>query len=507
MTTAAVYARFSSERQREESIADQLRVCRDFAAREGYDVVAAYTDEARSGTDAERRPGFQRMVRDAERAGWGAVIVYKMDRFARNRYDSAMYKARLKRCGTRLVSATEGIPDGPEGIILDAVLEGMAEYYSANLAQNVRRGMEGNALKCRHNGVTVYGYRCEPDGTYSIDKLESAAVRHAFEMAAAGERKSAIAAWMNGAGYRTAKGREWDVNKVSKLLAMRRYMGEYSWGGVVVPGGMPAIVSRELWEAANRSVPRGRPCRRDETVEYLLSGIFYTADGDRMEPTSGTSHTGDVHRYYRCRRTGQSIRKGDAERRVREAVAGLLADGSMDDEIVEAVMAYHGELTAADRAAAEALRSRIAGADGRVSNLLDAIERGGASARLSERIRAVEAERAACEAELAELERGMPAIEPDMVRFFLHKLRGCDAPDAVVRGFVSRVVIDRDGSMRVEFELEGSGLPRGSSETPQNSTEPAGNPTGSDSCAVVGFGGTSPNPRIYAIPGGFAVAA
>ena len=155
-------------------------MCREFAAREGYEVAAVYTDEARSGTDAERRTGFQRMVRDAEREGLDAVIVYKMDRFARNRYDSAQYKARLKRCGTRLVSATEGIPDGPEGIILDAVLEGMAEYYSANLAQNVLRGMEGNALSCRHNGVRVYGYRCEPDGSYSIDRLEAAAVRRAL---------------------------------------------------------------------------------------------------------------------------------------------------------------------------------------------------------------------------------------------------------------------------------------------------------------------------------------
>lgn len=280
------------------------------------------------------------MVRDAERGGWDAVIVYKMDRFARNRFDSAQYKARLKRCGTRLVSATEGIPDGPEGIILDAVLEGMAEYYSANLAQNVLRGMEGNALSCRHNGVRVYGYRCEPDGSYSIDKLEAAAVRHAFEMAAAGERKSSIAAWMNGAGYRTVAGRPWSVNSVTRMLRSRKYAGDYSWGGVTVPGGMPAIVDGALWDAASRSVPRGRPGRREAKVEYMLTGIFYTEGGDRMESNSGRSHDGTVHRYYRCKRTGQSIRKDEAERRVREAVAGLLADGSMDDAIVEAVMAY-----------------------------------------------------------------------------------------------------------------------------------------------------------------------
>ena len=507
MTTAAVYARFSSEKQREESIADQLRVCREYAAREGYDVAATYTDEARSGTDAERRPGFQRMVRDAERAGWDAVIVYKMDRFARNRYDSATYKARLKRCGTRLVSATEGIPDGPEGIILDAVLEGMAEYYSANLAQNVRRGMEGNALHCKHNGVRVYGYRWGADGRYEVDESQAPAVRRAFEMASAGERKCAIADWLDSNGYRTANGRKWTVNGVSRMLRSRRYVGDYSWGGVEVPGGMPAIVDAALWDAANRSVPRGRPGRRVAREDYLLTGVFWTEAGDRMESNSGVSHTGEVHRYYRCKRTGQSVRKDEAEGRVRRAVAGLLADRSMDDAIVDAVMEHERRATASDRSAMESLRSRIEGADRRIGNLIDAIEAGGPGPRLSERIRAVEDERAACEVELAELERGVPRVEPDMVRYFLHRLRTCDAPDAVVRGFVSRVVISPDGSMRVEFELDGLGLPSGCSKAPKNSTKPAGKPTGLESDALVGQTTAPPNRRIMAIPGGFAIAA
>ena len=165
MTRAAIYARFSSSRQREESIADQVRVCTERAVREGWDIAGTYTDEARSGTDASHRPGFQRMVADAERGAFDVLLVYKLDRFARNRYDSATYRAKLRRAGVEVVSATEGVPDGPEGIILDSVLEGMAEYYSANLAQNVRRGMEGNALKCRHNGVRVFGYFNSPDGT------------------------------------------------------------------------------------------------------------------------------------------------------------------------------------------------------------------------------------------------------------------------------------------------------------------------------------------------------
>ena len=121
---------------------DQIRVCSDYAEREGIEIVATYADEARSGTNASGRPEFLRMVADAQRSDWDCVLVYKSDRFARNRYDAATYKAKLRKAGVELLSATEGVPDGPEGIILESVLEGMAEYYSANLAQNVKRGME-----------------------------------------------------------------------------------------------------------------------------------------------------------------------------------------------------------------------------------------------------------------------------------------------------------------------------------------------------------------------------
>ena len=173
MTTAAIYARFSSSRQREESIEDQVRVCRARIASEGWGMGPVYTDEARSGTGASGRPGFLRMVDEAQRGAFDVLVVYKLDRFSRNRYDSAVYRAKLRKAGVEVVSATEGVPDGPEGIILNSVLEGMAEYYSANLAQNVMRGMEGNALKCKHNGVRVFGYEDGADGLYHVDEREA----------------------------------------------------------------------------------------------------------------------------------------------------------------------------------------------------------------------------------------------------------------------------------------------------------------------------------------------
>lgn len=148
---AAIYARFSSHNQREESIDDQVRVCRAQAASDGCPVVAVYADHAISGT-TDRRPEFLRMVADAGKGRFDRLYVYKLDRFARNRFDSATYRAKLRKAGVDVVSASERVPDGPEGIMLESVLEGMAEYYSANLSQNIRRGMEGNAM---HAGRTA----------------------------------------------------------------------------------------------------------------------------------------------------------------------------------------------------------------------------------------------------------------------------------------------------------------------------------------------------------------
>ena len=461
MTRAAIYARFSSEKQREESIEDQLRVCRAYAAREGYEVAAVYTDEARSGTSAERRPGFQRMVRDAAKACWDAVIVYKMDRFARNRFDSATYKAKLKRYGTRLVSATEGIPDGPEGIILDSVLEGMAEYYSANLAQNVMRGMEGNALRCMHNGVEVFGYGLGPDGRYVVDPSASPAVEFAFARIAAGDTRAAVADALNARGYRTIRGKKWKVDAVTRMIRNEKYTGVYVWGDVRIEGGMPAIVDSSTFAAANERLANAPKRRRGKSAPYLLSGIIFDTDGNRMEPDCGRSRTGDYHYYYRSRVSHISIRRDEAEERVRRAVADLL-NGSPEivEPIVSAVMEEQERAMGDEMAAIRSMRARVEEIGREQERIVDAIATGTLRAEhIGSRMTDLDAERASLESELEEAERGAPVIEPDMVRYMLHQLSRCEGPDAVVRGFVSRVVVSADGGIWVGFTVNPDGGP------------------------------------------------
>ena len=153
---AVIYARYSSSGQREESIEGQIRDCSEYAERNGITVIGTYEDRALTGT-SDKRPAFQRMIRDSERGQFSFVICWKSDRFARSRYDSAIYKARLKKNGVRLLYAKESIPEGPEGIILESIMEGYAEYYSANLSENVKRGNRESALKLQTCGVTCLG--------------------------------------------------------------------------------------------------------------------------------------------------------------------------------------------------------------------------------------------------------------------------------------------------------------------------------------------------------------
>ena len=178
-----IYARFSSHAQNEQSIEGQLKACYDYAERNGYTVIGEYIDRAISGTVADNRPEFQRMIADSVKRQFQAVLVYQLDRFARNRYDSATYKAKLKKNGVKVLSARENITDDASGVLMEAVLEGMAEYYSVELSQKIRRGMGINAGKCLATGGNVaLGYKVDENKRFVINEEEASIVKRIFEM-------------------------------------------------------------------------------------------------------------------------------------------------------------------------------------------------------------------------------------------------------------------------------------------------------------------------------------
>ena len=178
---AVIYARYSSDNQREESIEGQLRECQALAEANDMVIVDTYIDRALS-AKTDNRPDFQRMIKESANGLFELVIVWKLDRFARNRYDSAHYKSVLQKNGVKVISATEKISQNSEGILLESLLEGMAEYYSAELSEKVTRGLTENALKCKYNGGTLpIGYSTDKNQCFVIDPLTAPAVLESFK--------------------------------------------------------------------------------------------------------------------------------------------------------------------------------------------------------------------------------------------------------------------------------------------------------------------------------------
>ena len=274
---AVIYARYSSDNQREESIEGQLRECTAFAEKNGITILRHYIDRAFS-AKTDNRPAFQEMIKDSGKKLFDTVIVWKLDRFARNRYDSARYKAQLKKNGVKVVSATEVISEGAEGIILESVLEGYAEYFSADLSEKVIRGQKENALKCKSNGGTrPLGYVIGEDRHFEIDPLAAPYILEAYKKYDAGATITEIRDWMNEHGIRNTLGNPMTFNSVEHLLKNRRYIGEFKYRDVVIPDGIPAIVPKELFDSVQDKMEKNKkaPSRHKAEDDYLLTTKLY----------------------------------------------------------------------------------------------------------------------------------------------------------------------------------------------------------------------------------------
>jgi site-specific DNA recombinase len=319
MLKAAIYARYSSDNQREESIEAQVRAITEYADKNSFTIAKTYIDEAFS-AKTDNRPQFLKMIEDAKKEQFDVVICHKLDRFARNRYDSAFYKRVLKDHGVRLVSVLENFDDSPESIILESVLEGMAEYYSANLAREVMKGLKENALQCKHTGgKPPFGYDVDFNKNYIINKTEAEAVVKVFEMAAAGQRN--ICNWLNSNGYRNKYGKTFVTGVVTRIIQNEKYKGTYVYGqfkrqringvlkdlpnedAIVIENGIPAIVSEELWKAANAMYNKSNKIDHYKANRlYLLSGIIECAECHYAYVGDHTNARGNraERTLYRC---------------------------------------------------------------------------------------------------------------------------------------------------------------------------------------------------------------
>ena len=313
------YARYSSDKQSENSIEQQKEEIERYCRKNNYTMLHFYNDSALSGK-TDNRDDFQKMINDCiKKKEVEAILVWKLDRFARNRYDSAMYKKKLKNVGIRVISITQSIDTSPEGIILEGLLESMDEYYSANLAANVKRKLYQNAHECKFNGGTPpLGYDIDENKNYVINEKEAKIVREMFDLYENGKSLIEITNIFNKKGYKTKKGTEFKKNSLYDMLGNERYAGYYIYSKslnhnkrvkredvIKIEDGIPAIISKERMAKIMKRREENKRTNFSSKEEYLLTGVLYC---DKCEKKYyGKKHTktnkdGSKHYnyYYRC---------------------------------------------------------------------------------------------------------------------------------------------------------------------------------------------------------------
>lgn len=462
MINAVIYARYSpGSNQRDKSIEDQVRECEEYAEAHEMNVIAVYADRRITGKTDER-PEFQRMVKDSARGKFQAVVMYTLDRFARTRYYSALYKQQLKKNGVKVYYAKQEIPDGPEGIILESVLEGWAEYYSEELSRKVKRGHNGNALKSKSNGGTVpLGYKIAPDGSYEIEQVGAKAVSIIFDMYDSGSSGPEISRYLNEHGYKTSRGCAFGKNSLYSILRNPKYIGSYTYNGTVNPNAMPAIITENQFNRVQKKlgIVSKAKAHNKAAVDFLLTTkAFCGRCGAPLIGESGTSHTGVIHYYYKCstrkKKSGacrKAVEKKDwlEEIVVKETVSKVLTDENIDMISEKVVELYEKERN--DNSLLHSLKSRLNEVERSIRNLMTAIEQGIITESTKSRMLDLEAEKSDLLSQIAVEEIAKPPIEKDRIAFWLLSFKNLDVSNEnyrsrIINTLVNRVdVYDSDG--------------------------------------------------------------
>ena len=378
---AVIYARYSSSNQREESIEGQIRECTEYAEKNGITIIRSYIDRAKSARTANR-PEFQKMVSDSNSKMFDIVLVYKLDRFSRDMDDSAIYKHILKQNGVKVVSAMEDITDSPESKLLEGVLTGLAQYYSAELSQKVKRGLKENALKGKKNGGTVpLGYTLNTETKkLEIDIDTAPIIREVFCKYADGCTMRSIVDSLNSRGFRTRAGKPFTTN--SFHLENRTYIGEYKSQGVIIKDGNPAIIDEDTFNRvqARKIKNRQAAATGKAKVDYLLSTKLFCGEcGGAMVGESGTSMTGRTYHYYKCtnakRKKGchkKAIKKEWIEKAVVSLTLNFVLNPQFQEKLINTILKIQDQ----EDTTTPALRNQLFETEKKIANIIKAIEQG-----------------------------------------------------------------------------------------------------------------------------------
>lgn len=428
-----IYARYSSDNQREESIEGQLRECQEYAERHGITILGTYIDRAFS-AKTDNRPDFRRMIKDSKKRLFDIVLVWKLDRFARNRYDSAHYKDILKKNGVKVVSAKETIAEDSTGILLESLLEGYAEFYSAELSEKVRRGHHENALKAKNNGGSIpLGYVLNKETKkLEVNEITAPIVLEIFKRYAEGETIAAIKNDFNQRGLKTNNGCAFRYSTFSTVLKNRKYIGEYKYHDIIIPDGVPAIVPVDLFERVQARMEKNKrtPAASKAEEHYLLTTkLFCGKCGCMMAGESGTSSTGTKYHYYKC---GSAKRKTGCDKKAvkKQWIEDIVVDRTMkmimNDTVISDITALLMIEQDKENVTLPALQQQLAQTEKAIENMLNAIQQGIFTASTKQRLDELEARKEELTVCILQEEIQKPRITVEQVKYWLCRFRTLD---------------------------------------------------------------------------------
>lgn len=465
-SNAICYYRYSSDAQRDVSIVQQKDAAHEYAEHHGYHIIKEYDDPAYSGT-RDDRPAFQLMLYEVEKLRPAYLILWKTDRLSRDRIDAVMAKKRLRECGVKIVYVAESIPDDDEAtqILMESIYEAMAASFIVSHRKNVVRGMTYNAENAFYNGVKMLGYVGEVDHKYEIDQATAPTVRRIFKEYTEGVPMQKICDSLNNAGQKTVRGNKFTVNSLRNILVNRAYIGEYKFGKTLIPDGMPRLIDDETFQKAQAKLEANKRGGKGaikklhpeiEIEDYWLTGkICCGLCGGTMQGVSGTSRSGSLYYYYSCINyrkhtcTLKYQRKELMEKIVLYILDDLINDPALRIMIAEKCYAYHQAQNDDNGAYEASIRAQLKDVEGKLNNLVKAIEAGIFNSTTAERMNVLENQKSMLnDALLAEQNRKKCDLTLNTIVKFLSSLVGdINNPDTrrrLLEFFIDKIYVYPD---------------------------------------------------------------
>lgn len=465
-SNAICYYRYSSDAQRDVSIVQQKDAAHEYAEHHGYHIIKEYDDPAYSGT-RDDRPAFQLMLYEVEKLRPAYLILWKTDRLSRDRIDAVMAKKRLRECGVKIVYVAESIPDDDEAtqILMESIYEAMAASFIVSHRKNVVRGMTYNAENAFYNGVKMLGYVGEVDHKYEVDQATAPTVRRIFKEYTEGVPMQKICDSLNNAGQKTIRGNKFTVNSLRNILVNRAYIGEYKFGKTLIPDGMPRLIDDETFQKAQAKLEANKRGGKGaikklhpeiEIEDYWLTGkICCGLCGGTMQGVSGTSRSGSLYYYYSCINyrkhtcTLKYQRKELMEKIVLYILDDLINDPALRIIIAEKCYAYHQAQNDDNGAYEASIRAQLKDVEGKLNNLVKAIEAGIFNSTTAERMNVLENQKSMLnDALLAEQNRKKCDLTLNTIVKFLSSLVGdINNPDTrrrLLEFFIDKIYVYPD---------------------------------------------------------------